>query len=132
MEGDMFSKASQKVDKVESIIGGQSEITGDLNIKGTLQVDGYVKGQVKADCVVLTESSRIKGDITANKIIVSGRVEGNLKAEEAIEIMPKGKVIGDVFTNKISVAEGGELNGKVVMSERDSKVVKLEGKVPAP
>jgi len=132
MEGDMFSKASQKVDKVESIIGGQSEITGDLNIKGTLQVDGYVKGQVKADCVVLTESSRIKGDITANKIIVSGRVEGNLKAEEAIEIMPKGKVIGDVFTNKISVAEGGELNGKVVMSERDSKIVKLEGKVPAP
>ena len=128
----MFSKASQKVDKVESIIGGQSEITGDLNIKGTLQVDGYVKGQVKADCVVLTESSRIKGDITANKIIVSGRVEGNLKAEEAIEIMPKGKVIGDVFTNKISVAEGGELNGKVVMSERDSKIVKLEGKVPAP
>jgi len=132
MEGDMFSKASQKVDKVESIIGGQSEITGDLNIKGTLQVDGYVKGQVKADCVVLTESSRIKGDITANKIIVSGRVEGNLKAEEAIEIMPKGKVIGDVFTNKISVAEGGELDGKVVMSERDSKIVKLEGKVPAP
>ena len=128
----MFSKASQKVDKVESIIGGQSEITGDLNIKGTLQVDGYVKGQVKADCVVLTESSRIKGDITANKIIVSGRVEGNLKAEEAIEIMPKGKVIGDVFTNKISVAEGGELNGKVVMNERDSKIVKLEGKFPAP
>jgi len=128
----MFSKASQKVDKVESMIGGQSEITGDLNIKGTLQVDGFVKGQVKADCVVLTESSRIQGDITANKIIVSGRVEGNLKAEEAIEIMPKGKVIGDVFTNKISVAEGGELNGKVVMSERDSKIVKLEGKVPAP
>jgi len=128
----MFSKASQKVDKVESMIGGQSEITGDLNIKGTLQVDGYVKGQVKADCVVLTETSRVQGDIIANKIIVSGRVEGNLKAEEAIEIMPKGKVIGDVFTNKISVAEGGELNGKVVMSERDSKIVKLEGKVPAP
>ena len=128
----MFSKASQKVDKIESIIGGQSEITGDLNIKGTLQVDGYVKGQVKADCVVLTESSRIKGDITANKIIVSGRVEGNLKAEEAIEIMPKGKVIGDVLTNKISVAEGGELNGKVVMSERDSKIGRVEEKAPAP
>jgi cytoskeletal protein CcmA (bactofilin family) len=128
----MFSKASPKADKVESIIGGQSEVTGDLNVKGTLQVDGLVKGHVKADWVVLTESSRIKGDITAHKIIVSGRVEGNLKAEEAIEIMPKGKVIGDVFTNKISVAEGGGLNGKVVMSERDSKIVKAEGKVPGP
>jgi cytoskeletal protein CcmA (bactofilin family) len=126
----MFSKASPKADKVESIIGGQSEVTGDLNVKGTLQVDGLVKGHVKADWVVLTESSRIKGDITAHKIIVSGRVEGNLKAEEAIEIMPKGKVIGDVFTNKISVAEGGELNGKVVMSERDSKIVKAEGRIP--
>ena len=128
----MFSKSSQKADKVESIIGGQSEVTGDLNVKGTLQVDGLVKGQIKADCVLLTESSRIKGDIIAHKIIVSGRVEGNLKAEEALEILPKGKVIGDVFTNKISVAEGGELNGKVVMSERDSKIVKSEGKIPGP
>lgn len=126
----MFSKSSQKVDKAESIIGGQSEVTGDLNVKGTLQVDGSIKGQVKADHVVLTESSRIKGDITAHKIIVSGKVEGNLKAEEAIEIMPRGKVTGDVFTNRISVAEGGELNGKVVMSERNSKIVKVEGKIP--
>jgi cytoskeletal protein CcmA (bactofilin family) len=128
----MFSKASPKIDKVECIIGGQTEVTGDLNVKGTLQVDGLVKGLVKADCVLLTESSRIKGDITANKIIVSGRVEGNLRAEEVIEIMPKGKIIGDVVTNKISVAEGGELNGKVVMSERDPKVIKSERKVPSP
>ncbi len=128
----MFSKASQRVDKAESIIGGQSEVTGDVNVKGTLQVDGLVKGQIKADCVVLSESSRIKGDITANKIIVIGRVEGNLKAEEIIEIRPKGKVIGDIVTNKISVAEGGELNGKVAMSERDSKIIRLEGKVPGP
>lgn len=126
----MFSKALPKIDKLESIIGGQTEVTGDLNVKGTLQVDGLVKGQVKADCVLLTESSRVQGDITANKIIVSGRVEGNLRAEEGIEIMPKGKVIGDVVTKKISVAEGGELNGKVLMSERDPKVIKLEGKVP--
>jgi cytoskeletal protein CcmA (bactofilin family) len=128
----MFSKAAQKADKIDSIIGGQTEVTGDLNVKGTLQVDGLIKGQIKADCVVLAESSRIKGDITAHKIIVSGRVEGNLKAEEAIEIMPKGKVIGDVFTNKISVAEGGELNGKVVMSERNSKMGKVEAKIPSP
>jgi cytoskeletal protein CcmA (bactofilin family) len=128
----MFSKASIKTDKVESIIGGQTEVTGDLDVKGTLQVDGLVKGRVKADCVVLSESSRIKGDVVANKIIVSGRVEGNLRAEEVIEIMPKGKVIGDVVTNRISVAEGGELNGNVVMSERDPKMIKSEGKVPGP
>ena len=128
----MFSKASIKTDKVESIIGGQTEVTGDLDVKGTLQVDGLVKGRVKADCVVLSDSSRIKGDVVANIIIVSGRVEGNLRAEEVIEIMPKGKVIGDVVTNKISVAEGGELNGNVVMSERDPKIIKLEGKVPGP
>jgi len=128
----MFSKTSQKIDKVESVIGGQSEVTGDLKVKGTLQVDGLVKGLIQADCVILTESSRIKGDITAHKIIVSGRVEGSLKAEEGIEIMPKGKVIGDVFTNKISVSEGGELNGKVVMSEKDARIVKVEGKSSGP
>lgn len=128
----MFSRASKKVEKAETIIGGQSEVTGDLNVKGTLQVDGLVNGRIKADCVLLSESSRINGDIAAHRIIVSGRVEGNLRAEEAVEIMPKGKVIGDVVTNKISVAEGGELNGKVAMSEKDSKMVNLEEKGTGP
>jgi cytoskeletal protein CcmA (bactofilin family) len=128
----MFSRGAQKVDKAESIIGGQSEVTGDLSVKGTLQVDGLVKGQIKADSVVLTESAKVKGDIIAHKIVVRGRVEGNLKAEEGVEIMPKGKVIGDVLTNKISVAEGGELNGKVVMSEREAKSAKGEGEIPSP
>jgi cytoskeletal protein CcmA (bactofilin family) len=128
----MFSKGSKRTNKIESIIGEQTEVTGDLAVKGTLQVDGLVKGRIKADCVFLSETSSIKGDVAANRITVSGRVEGNLRAEEAIEIMPKGKVIGDVVTNKISVAEGGELNGNVAMSERDPKTIKLEGKVPGP
>ena len=69
--------------------------------------------------MALSEGSRVKGEITAHKIIVGGWLEGNLRAEEAIEIMPRGKVIGDTFTDTISVAEKGELNGKVVMSGRD-------------
>lgn len=45
-----------------------------------------------------------------------------------MEIKSKGKVLGDIFTNKLSVKEGGEFNGKIEMKMGESKVVGFESK----
>ncbi len=108
----MFSKYSEKL---ESFLGSQSDFQGELKVKGTLRVDGRVQGKVNADCVILSETAVIKGDVAAQKIIVGGKVEGTLRAQEMIEIKGKGKVLGDIFTQKLSVAEGGEFDGKIEM-----------------
>jgi len=109
----MFSKDTQKL---ESLIGAHTDFQGELHVKGTLRVDGQVDGRLNAEWVILSETAVVKGEVTAKKIMVGGKVEGNLRAEEVVEIKAKGRVLGDIFTNKLSVMEGGEFNGKVEMN----------------
>ncbi len=121
----MFDK---ETDKLESVLGNNSNFKGELNVKGTLRVDGTVDGQLEADQVILTESAMVKGTIKAKKIIIGGKIEGNVSAQELVEIKSKGEVLGDIFTPKLAVIEGGEVNGKIEMKKEEGKVVELEFK----
>jgi cytoskeletal protein CcmA (bactofilin family) len=121
----MFSKDGEKM---RSLVGAQSEFHGELTVAGTLRMDGTVTGRVQADEVILSEAAAIKGDVLARKIIVGGKVEGSIRAPELVEIRSKGKVKGDIFTNNLSVMEGGEFNGKIEMRSDESKVLDFEPK----
>ena len=119
----MFSKDAEKL---RSFVGAQSEFRGELTVAGTLRMDGVVTGRVQADEVILSEAATIKGDVLARKIIVGGKVEGNIRASELVEIGSRGKVRGDIFTNNLSVTEGAEFNGKIQMRTEGSKVLDFE------
>ena len=121
----MFFKKFEDLESF-TLIGLHSDFRGDLNIKGEVRVEGIIIGPVNADSVVLGQEAAVKGDITAKTIIVEGTVEGNLKAKETVEIRSTGKVLGEIFTNKISIMEGGVVNGKVEMMVDESKVVEFE------
>jgi cytoskeletal protein CcmA (bactofilin family) len=119
----MFGKDA---DKLRSLLGPQSAFSGDLNAKGILRVDGEVTGRIQADQVILSETAILTGDIVATKITVSGKVEGCLKASDLVEIKSKGKVKGEIFANKLVVAEGGELNGRIEMGADETKILDFE------
>ena len=119
---------NRNTEKLESLIGVNSHFRGDIDTKGTLRVDGTMEGNIKADWVILGEKSLIRGDVAGRGIIVGGRVEGNLKAEEIVEIKSKGQVCGDIGTNKLTVAEGGSFDGRSVMKKEGSKVVEFQAK----
>ncbi len=119
----MFSKNSETL---ESLIGARTDFQGEFTVKGILRVDGRIEGRVNADCVVLSETGVIKGEIIAPKIIVGGKIEGSLRAQDIVEIKATGKVLGDIFTNKLSVTEGGEFNGKIEMKMEGNKLLDFE------
>lgn len=115
-------------EKLESFIGPNSNFKGDINTSGTLRIDGSIEGNVNADWVILSEKGFLKGDVTAKGIVIGGKIEGNLKAEEIVEIKSKGEVYGDIFANKLSIVEGGIFNGRSSIQRDESKVVELQSK----
>jgi len=121
----MFFKKAEGLESF-TLIGLNSLFRGDLSIRGEVRIEGVMHGFLNADSVDLSQAGTVKGDITAKKIIVAGKVEGNLKAKEIIEIKSTGKVLGEIFTNKISILEGGVVNGKVETKGDESKGVGLE------
>jgi cytoskeletal protein CcmA (bactofilin family) len=121
----MFSK---ETDKLESFLGMNSNFNGELAIKGTLRVDGTVDGQLEADYVILSESAVMKGAVKAKKIIIGGKIDGSVRAQELVEIKSKGRVLGDIFTPKLAITEGGEFNGKIEMKKEESNIIGLDFK----
>jgi len=114
--------------KLESFIGINSNFKGDIDTKGTLRIDGTLDGNVTADWVILGEKAFHRGNITARGIIIGGKVEGNLKAKEIIEVKSKGQISGDISTTKLSIVEGAVFNGKALMEKGESKIVEFQAK----
>ena len=119
---------SRNTEKLESFVGANSLFKGDIDTKGTLRVDGVVEGNISADWVVLGDKAHVKGDITVRGIVIGGRVDGNVKAKEIVEIKNKGGMSGEIITSKLVVAEGGVLDGRSRMQNEEAKVVEFHAK----
>lgn len=124
----MFHKNTEKL---ESFVGENTTFKGNIDTKGTLRIDGRIEGDVSADWVIVGEKAQVKGNINGRGIVVGGRVDGNLRAKEIIEIRNKGQVYGEIFSSKLSVSEGAFFDGKSSMQRDDSKVVELQAKEKA-
>jgi len=120
--------SSKDNEQLESFIGSGTEFQGGLNVKGTLRVEGQFDGKVNAACVILGETGVIKGEVSAKKIIIGGKVEGNLRVQEIVEIKATGKVLGDIFTKIISITEGAKVNGKIEMELDENRVIDFGSK----
>lgn len=119
-------------DKVDSVIGANSMVKGDVHSRGTLRIDGTVEGNIRADAsVIVGEKGVVKANITASQVIIGGTVHGNVHGRERVEVLSTGRMYGDVTTaaSKFVVAEGVVFEGRCTMSSQpDAKqrIAKVE------
>lgn len=116
----------RKPNRVDSLIGQQSQILGDIRFGGGLHVDGTIKGNVAADKderATLTVSDRgtIEGEVRVPYIILNGHVKGDVYASEHVELAASARVEGDVYYALIEMAMGAEVNGKLVRIAEPSR-----------
>ncbi|GAB5047188.1 bactofilin family protein [Thermodesulfovibrio sp. TK110] len=105
----MFFKKQQKM---ETVIGAETFINGEITSNSSIRIDGTVEGIVKADWISVGDSGKITGNITCRGIIIGGNVNGVINASEIITITHKGSVTGEIYTLKLSIEEGGKFEGK--------------------
>jgi cytoskeletal protein CcmA (bactofilin family) len=101
---------------IDTLIGVQTEIRGDLTFSGGLRIDGKVRGNVSArgednSTLVLSENAEVAGDVTVPHMIVNGRIQGNVIASERLELQPRAEIMGDVTYKVIEIAAGAVVNG---------------------
>jgi cytoskeletal protein CcmA (bactofilin family) len=118
--------------KVDTIIGQQTRIEGDIHFSGGLHIDGRIKGGVIAETgsgsvLTISEHGSIEGDVRVPTVILNGQVTGDVRSAERIELAAKAKVDGDVYYNLIEMAMGAAVNGGLVHNvETDSSVVTFD------
>jgi cytoskeletal protein CcmA (bactofilin family) len=116
----MFGKGKKlrKVTKIDTLVGQNTELKGDINFKGGIHVDGVVKGNVIAEndgsSLTLSENGRIEGNVRVPNVVLNGTVIGDVHAIEGIELAANARVKGNVYYNLIEMAMGAEVNGSLV------------------
>lgn len=105
----MFGKNSKKL---QTILGDGTEFKGEMIAKETVRIDGSLEGDVRADWVIVGETGRIVGNIVSKGTVVGGTVEGNIDADEIVELKHTSRVVGEIRTGKLTVAEGAVFEGQ--------------------
>jgi len=67
-------------DAGEAIVSKNFKIMGDLNCHDVLRIEGYVEGNIECRTLTVCESARIKGNIRAKTVNMSGKVIGTIEA----------------------------------------------------
>lgn len=115
----MFGKKVRRHTVVDTLVGSNSKVSGDVHFHGGCHIDGTVKGNVSADpdtdsALSISDIGHVDGGVTVPYIVLHGIVKGDVFASERVELGPTARVIGNVYYNLIQMAEGAEINGKLV------------------
>jgi len=119
-------KKEKGSDRISTFIGADASIDGNMEFKGTLRVDGTVKGKISSNSgtVVIGEKAAVDAEVFVNVAVVMGQFSGTINATERIEVYPPGRVGGDIHAPVISIEPGGVFNGNCVMKAQSDKGVK--------
>lgn len=104
---------------VDTLLGKNTRINGDVFFAGGLHLDGQVAGNVRAaedvpSILIVSEEASIEGSVEVPHVILNGTVNGDVMARERVELGPQSRVNGNVYYGVIEMATGAQINGKLI------------------
>ncbi|GHH53372.1 cell shape determination protein CcmA [[Pseudomonas] boreopolis] len=117
MFGNKSGRGGQTV--VDTLIGAQVVIRGDLTFSGGLYIEGRVVGKVIADegsqaAVTLAETGIVEGEIRAPVVVINGKMTGDVHASEKVELAANARVQGNVHYQVVEMSAGAQLTGRLI------------------
>jgi cytoskeletal protein CcmA (bactofilin family) len=126
----MFNKKKQP--PIKSLIAEGSQITGNILFTDGLRIDGEVGGNVRANddqasILVVSESAKVVGEVTADHIIINGSVKGPVYARLMLELQPKARIEGDVQYAALEMHQGALITGQLrpILDGEEKPTLKL-------
>lgn len=102
----------------ETIIAEGVKVEGDFRSNGDISISGELNGSLETtQSLNVGNSAVIHAQVSAKSAVIAGTVVGNIHVQESLDLLSTSNVNGDIQTNRISVAAGAIVNGKVTMGE---------------
>ncbi len=102
--------------KPVTIFANDTEFEGVLSFKNPVEIRGRFKGDIETDSIlIINNSADVEADIKAKIVIIAGKVKGNIESSEKVDILPTGKLYGDIKTAKLKIADGVIFEGSCHM-----------------
>lgn len=103
-------------DAAVSVVAANAHWDGKLRSDGSLHVRGRVEGEISAEHdIVVTDGASVNAVVRAVNVVVAGVVEGTIECTGRLEVLPSGRVSGDVTAPSLVVHDGATLSGSLRM-----------------
>jgi len=104
---------------IDTLIGPQVTIHGDLVFSGGLYVEGRIHGKIMAEegakaILTLAEQGRIEGEVQAPVVVINGELHGDVHASERVELAARARVLGNVHYKVVEMRAGATLTGRLI------------------
>jgi cytoskeletal protein CcmA (bactofilin family) len=104
-------------------LGRETNFQGTLRFTESLRILGKLAGEIiSPGRLVIEEGAEVKATIRVGSIVVGGVVRGNILAKDKLEMLETGKVIGNIKTAKLKIADGVVFEGKCEMIKDPDKI----------
>lgn len=117
----MRKRAAEQTNvKINSIIGADMVVEGNIKAKETIRVEGCVTGNVETEGTLsISATGKVKGNLKGSGIVIGGVLEGDLVCGGKTEVISTGKVYGNIHTKSLIVDENAVFQGRCVMNEEE-------------
>jgi cytoskeletal protein CcmA (bactofilin family) len=114
-------------------IGKSVVIKGEVTGSEDLYLDGQVDGSIDiaGNRLTIGPNGRVKANVTAQSVSISGKLDGNVRATDRVDLRNTAVVLGDIATQRISIEDGAYFKGGVDIQREAPKAqpaAKAEGK----
>jgi cytoskeletal protein CcmA (bactofilin family) len=107
--------AADRSTSTQAQVGKSLQLKGEITGSEDLFIDGEVEGTVelKDNNLTIGPNGNVHADVQARSIIVLGRLRGNVRAGDKVEIRKTGSLEGDLATARIIIEDGAVFRGSI-------------------
>lgn len=114
-------RRAQRAGQVDTLIGEQVVIRGDISFSGGLYLAGRVHGSISAQdpgaILTVAESGLVEGEVHAPVVVINGELRGDVHASERVELAGNARVLGNIHYKVVEMAAGAAISGRLLHAE---------------
>ena len=126
----MSNEKSNGLNGGATLISAGTTLKGDVNSNNDLRIDGTIIGNIRSNSkIIIGTSGVVEGDIDCNQADITGKVNGNIKAKDLLQLKGECNITGNVQAGKLQVEPTATFNGECHMGASltsSSKVFQVE------
>ena len=107
--------------EITALLGRGTRFEGKLHFEGRVRIDGAFRGQILSDdTLIIGEGADVDADIRVGTIIIKGgRVQGTVRATQAIELYVPAVVQGTLHAPEVFMDKGVQFSGSCTIAPLD-------------
>ena len=93
-----------------TVIGDGLKILGNVTADGLVEVNGQIEGD-HCTALIVSPKAKIVGSITAERVVVNGKVEGPVQGGDVV-LKSQAHVVGDIHHQSLTIEKGAYFDGR--------------------